>query len=218
MNNHISSGFRTSTTPDKAVIYVEAYEGKVSGNSVEGHDSAALDTAIIVDGAFFINDNHYLGTGQRWGLVKTKFSNELVVRGDGSTIGINGMEVDTSAATSTTFVDLSETYFSMRDALTVTAGTLRLPFRQDVEIVAISAMVDTAPTGASVIVDVNLLGTSIFPTSTKPTIAASGFDSGLVVPDTTFVAADEYLTVDVDQVGSTVAGSDLSVLIQWRLA
>lgn len=218
MNNYISSGSRASTTPDKAVIYVEAYEGKVSGNVVEGYDSAALDTGIIVDGAFFVNDNHYLGVGQRYATSETRFPNELVVRGDGSTIGINGMEVDTSAATSTTFLDLSETYFSMRGALAVTGGTLRLPFRQDVEIVAISAMVGTAPTGASVIVDVNLLGTSIFPTSTKPTIAASSVDSGLAVPDTTFVAADEYLTVDVDQVGSTVAGSDLSVLIQWRLA
>jgi hypothetical protein len=66
-------------------------------------------------------------------------------------------------------------------------------------------------------VDVNHNGTTIFTTqSNRPTIAASGFydESGTADGDVT-VAAGEYLTVDVDQVGSTIAGSDLTVGIRY---
>lgn len=70
----------------------------------------------------------------------------------------------------------------------------------------------TAPTGAALIVDVKKNGASIFPTTPKPQIAASAF-TGTAVPDTTAWAVGEYLTVDVTQVGSTVAGSNVTVTV-----
>ncbi len=75
-------------------------------------------------------------------------------------------------------------------------------------------MVGTAPTDADLIVDVHLNGTTIFATG-KPTIAAAAFDSGLATPTVQVAAAGQYFTVDVDQIGSTIAGSDLTVFIRY---
>ena len=77
-------------------------------------------------------------------------------------------------------------------------------------------MVGTAPTGAEIIIDVNKNGTTLFTTqSARTTVVAGDYDSGAEdVPDVVAVAAGQYLTVDIDQVGSSVAGSDLTVLIR----
>ena len=72
--------------------------------------------------------------------------------------------------------------------------------------------VKTAPTGAALIVDINDGGTTIF--STEPEIDASGTveDNNHAFSDTALAATTE-LTMDVVQVGSTVAGADLTVLL-----
>lgn len=81
-------------------------------------------------------------------------------------------------------------------------------------IVDVRAYLDTAPTGATFIVDVNKNGTTLFTTqSVRPTIAISGNASTTTLPAVTTVAAGDRLTVDIDQIGSTVAGSDLYVSI-----
>jgi hypothetical protein len=108
--------------------------------------------------------------------------------------------------------------FSRSDALVVLAGTMRGPIAFSGTIIAVIAMVNTAPTGAAILVDVNVGGTTIFTTqANRPTIAAAAFSSGVVTNmDVTAVAVGDYLTVDIDQIGSTVAGSDLSVLVVVR--
>jgi hypothetical protein len=74
----------------------------------------------------------------------------------------------------------------------------------------------TAPTGASFIVDVNKNGTTIFTTqANRPTIAAAGFASSVAFPDVDTLVAGDYLSIDVDQIGSTVAGSDLQVVVDF---
>jgi hypothetical protein len=76
------------------------------------------------------------------------------------------------------------------------------------------ASVGTAPTGASLIVDINKDATTIFTTQgSRPTIAISAFTAQGSAPDVTTIATGSYLTVDIDQVGSTVAGADLTVTI-----
>lgn len=99
----------------------------------------------------------------------------------------------------------------------VGVGRYRFPF--DATVVGVTAAVNTAPTGAAILLDVNKGGVSIFPVSTKPTIAIGAFDTGAgnfeYVPDTTAILAGDYLTVDIDQVGSTIAGSDLTVFVHY---
>ncbi len=106
--------------------------------------------------------------------------------------------------------------FSKAGTLAVATGTHRLyaPGEHTWTIAGVRASVGTAPTGASLIVDVNKNGTTIFTTqSNRPEIAISGFTDLSGTIEVNSLASGEYLTVDVDQVGSTVAGSDLTVQI-----
>lgn len=82
-------------------------------------------------------------------------------------------------------------------------------------IVKVITYVDTAPTGASLIVDINKNGTTIFTTqSGRPEIAISGNTADSATPDITALAQDDRISVDIDQVGSTIpGGSDLLVTI-----
>jgi len=83
-------------------------------------------------------------------------------------------------------------------------------------ITGVRASVGTAPAGAAIIIDVNKNGTTIFTTqANRPTIAAAANTSGNVTnADVTTIAAGEYLTIDIDQIGSTTAGADLTVQIE----
>jgi hypothetical protein len=107
--------------------------------------------------------------------------------------------------------------FTRTDVLTVGTGVVRFRFPFAVTILGVSAAVDTAPTGSSIILDVNRNGTTIFTTqANRPEITIGAFDSGAEdVPDVTAVAAGQYLTVDRDQVGSTIAGAELTVFVRY---
>lgn len=109
--------------------------------------------------------------------------------------------------------------FAISGPLTApTVGTLRFRFPFGATIKGVSAAVNTAPTGATIILDINRNGVSIFPAAPKPTIAIGAFDTGVAeaIPDTTSIVSGQYLQVDIDQVGSVVAGSDLTVFIRYR--
>lgn len=107
--------------------------------------------------------------------------------------------------------------FSSNGTLAVTTGKHRLYNDSGATwtILAVRASVGTAPTGSSAIVDVNVNGTTIFTTQgNRPTIAASSNTSGKVTNmDVTTVADGSYLTVDIDQIGSTITGSDMTVQV-----
>lgn len=85
------------------------------------------------------------------------------------------------------------------------------------EIVNVTAVVGTAPTGATLIVDVEKDGVTIFTTqANRPVVPIAGTESPVSArPDVTQVAAGEVLALQVDQIGSTVAGADLDVSIQF---
>lgn len=108
--------------------------------------------------------------------------------------------------------------FSNTGTLSVAGGTHRLynDSGSSWTIQGVRASVGTAPTGASILIDVNVNGTTIFTTqANRPTIAVSTNTSGKVTNmNVTTVADGAYLTVDVDQTGSIVAGSDLSVQVE----
>ena len=89
-------------------------------------------------------------------------------------------------------------------------------YGQDFYIQQLWISVGTAPTGATILVDVNLNGTTIFTTSgNRPSIAISGFASASnTVMEVTRIASGQYLTVDIDQIGSSVAGKDLEVVAE----
>ena len=80
---------------------------------------------------------------------------------------------------------------------------------------AVRASVNTAPTGSVLTVDINESGSTIL--STKLTIDASEKTStsaatAAVISDTA-LADDAEITIDIDGVGSTVAGKGLKVTL-----
>lgn len=109
--------------------------------------------------------------------------------------------------------------FSKAGPISVGPGVGRFLLPAGATIIGVVATINTAPTGAAVIVDVNKNGASIFTTqANRPQIAASATKTAATaVPDVTVCAAGDYLSVDVDQVGSTVAGSDLVVEVIYHL-
>lgn len=106
--------------------------------------------------------------------------------------------------------------FSKGGSLTTGTGTFRIYNDTGVTwtIAAVRASVGTAPTGSTLVVDVNVNGTTIYATqSNRPAIAISGNTATGGTPSTATIANGQYFTVDIDQVGSTIAGSDLTVQI-----
>lgn len=107
--------------------------------------------------------------------------------------------------------------FFVTGNLTTQTGKSRIYLETGYVIESVRASVGTAPAGASVIVDVNLNGTSIYGTQTsRPTIVA-GANTGLGgTATTTSVSSGQFITVDIDQIGTTTAAADLTVVIRLR--
>lgn len=108
-----------------------------------------------------------------------------------------------------------------REAIITFGGTLTAssgPFRVYNQsggtrtITKVALGVAVAPTGQAVIVDIHKSGTTIFTTqANRPQIAAGANSGSSTSIDVTSWAAGEYLTADVDQIGSGVAGEYLVV-------
>lgn len=104
----------------------------------------------------------------------------------------------------------------------LTTGTAKVTFRMPFAftLTSVRASVTTAPTGSVLTVDINEGGTSIL--STKLTIDASEKTSTTaatpaVISDTS-LADDAEITIDIDTVGSTVAGAGLKVYLIGTVA
>lgn len=103
-------------------------------------------------------------------------------------------------------------------ALTTGAAkvTFRMPYAMTLTAVRLS--VSTAPTGSALVVNVKEAGTTIF--STKPQIDAGsttsvGSGTAAVISDTS-LADNALMTIDIDQIGSSVAGAGLKVWLIGR--
>lgn len=99
------------------------------------------------------------------------------------------------------------------DATTGTKITTRAP--KALTITDVRAHVTTAPTGANIVIDINEGGVSIL--STKLSIDATEKTSetaatAAVISDSS-IADDAEITIDIDQIGSTIAGAGTKVCI-----
>jgi hypothetical protein len=100
----------------------------------------------------------------------------------------------------------------------LTTGTAKMTFRMPwaATLTSVRSSVTTAPTGSTLIVDINEGGTTIL--STKLSIDASEKTStsaatAAVISDSA-LADDAEITIDIDQVGSTVAGAGLKITLR----
>ncbi len=128
-------------------------------------------------------------------------------------------------------ITFAELYKSIPQALTVavsdettdlTTGTAKITFRAPhaMELIEVRANVNTAPTGANLNIDVNDSGTTIFSTilsidageKTSTTAATTA-----VISDSS-IADDAEITIDIDQIGSTIAGKGLKITFIYTRA
>ncbi len=126
--------------------------------------------------------------------------------GDGDTLYVPRTYVWFVAGTVATGTEQGAT-FRMKRATTI----------EDIEL-----HIKTAPTGAALIVDINDGGTTVFDegdSGTRPEIDISGTteDNNHAFSDTALAATTE-LTMDIDQVGSTEPGVDLTILLHCKEA
>ncbi len=122
-----------------------------------------------------------------------------------------------SALPSSTHTHKQTLPYSQAGTLAIKTGSFHLYNDSDAAwtIQGVRASGGAAPTGASILVDVNCNGTTIFTTQgNRPVIADGTVTSGLITSmNVTSVPVGDYLTVDIDQVGSTFAGTDLCVQV-----
>ena len=106
--------------------------------------------------------------------------------------------------------------FSFVGAVTVGDKPFRWypPRRSNIKSVA--TFVGTAPSGDSLIVNVKKNGSTIFTTTAnRPAILPGTFFALSGAPDTKLIEVTDFLTVEVAQIGSSVAGSDLVAQVRF---
>lgn len=109
------------------------------------------------------------------------------------------------------FYDLT---FSIPNTLSVGQGAARWYITEPTVVTNVIATVSSAPVGSNLIFDVNKNGESIFVQQTnRPSIPENEFYTFQNVPDTDLLEAGDYLTVDIDQIGSTMPGEHAVVRI-----
>lgn len=106
--------------------------------------------------------------------------------------------------------------FSLAGQLALTTGQHRAYVERACTIVSVRVSVGTDPVGAPVVVDLLKNGSTIYAVNpgNKPTIAAAGSNQLADLPDTPNLTAGQYLTMNVDGIGSTTPGSDLTVTVR----
>lgn len=220
-NEHIdwtstSSNFNTSGTAATGNLTVT---GTISVTStVDGRDIAADGTKLdtIETNADVTDAANVNAAGATMNTDTDVSSNSWVLDEDDLSSDSN-TKVPTQQSVKA-YVDSVPTEFIVAvsdESTDLTTGTGKVTFRMPyaMTLTDIRASVNTAPTGSTIIVDVNEGGSTIL--STKLTIDASEKTSttaatAAVISDSA-LADDAEITIDIDQVGSTVAGTGLKV-------
>lgn len=130
----------------------------------------------------------------------------------GGTGGVHGSNPGAGAATQCFAIACSD------ETTALTTGTAKVTFRMPYAftLTAVRASVTTAPTGAALIIDINEAGSTIM-TTNKLSIDATELTSTTAatppgITDTA-LADDAQITIDIDQIGSTIAGAGLKIYL-----
>lgn len=121
------------------------------------------------------------------------------------------MGISNAATVATLMIAVSD------ETTALTTGAAKISFHMPYAMTLsdVRANVVTAPTGAAMVIDINEAGATIL--STKLTIDISEKTSKTaatpVVISDTALADDALITIDIDTVGSTVAGAGLKVYL-----
>lgn len=98
-------------------------------------------------------------------------------------------------------------------------GTIRFynDLDRDLTITSVNIYVDTPPSGSSIAVDINKGGSTIFTDPTyRPMILSGSYSGSTTTIGTSTWYRGEYLTMDIDTVGSTNSGRSLVTSVVCR--
>jgi hypothetical protein len=112
-----------------------------------------------------------------------------------------------------------EAFQFTRNIVSVSIGgtPLTLDGSYTLESYTISCGKTTPPVGAAIICDINKNGATIFTNQAhRPTIPDGQTVGSTTAPDIVNFAAGDYITIDVDQVGSSSAGANLEINLRLR--
>ena len=202
-----------------SALDVAASGNAASGEVVKGNDSRLTDartpsthaTSHKSGGADAIKLDELAAPTDVTTLNATTSSHGLLPKLGGGTT--NFLRADGSWATAPQAIQLA----CSDESTALTSGAAKATFRMPyaMTITQVRASVNTAPTGSTLIVDINENGTSIL--STKLSIDASEKTSttaatAAVISDSA-LADDAEITIDIDQIGASIAGAGLKITI-----
>ena len=189
----------------------------LSGNTLYLGDSGSISSNV--GGAIGLPSIE-IGTGSNTVSLTASDSGEMVIPamkiGSGSTaVVLKASATGTLETTNTSGVvqDTASSIVSMvqTGALIVTTGTKRWYSPSTSNTISkIVARVNTAPVGAGINVTVNKNGSSA-----ATLVIADGGTKVVNSSPSISLVEDDYLTVDITQIGSTTAGSDLTVMFTY---
>jgi len=153
----------------------------------------------------------------------------LVVQEDGTpvasgvkVVNFTGARVEVTTIPSGVTVTINElnqqALLTIEGTLETNTGELTIPnvTGRTLVISKVYLRVGTAPTGDSIIADIHLDGTTIFTTqANRPEIAISGYTGQTTTIDVPNWTDGSYLTLDIDQVGSILPGSNLTAVVVY---
>lgn len=95
-----------------------------------------------------------------------------------------------------------------------TTGIIRYVVGSARTVSKVRLAIGSAPTGADLIIDVHKNGTTMFTTTgNRPKIIATATSGVSVAPNITALAEGDVVTIDIDQVGSTLPGTGLAITL-----
>lgn len=113
--------------------------------------------------------------------------------------------------------------FGLSGTLSTGTGKGHWPNRstRTLTVIAVDLQVtDTGPSGADFVVDLNKNGTTMYTTQANRPKVTDGTTAPAYVsatlPDVVDIASGDYLSVDIDSVGSSVAGSSFTLIVRTK--
>ena len=233
----VGSGIFVTDCVDISVRGNHVYQSDLHGiEIVNTVDSIISDNRIVDPGQVTDNtqDGIILTNSDRNFLYGNKVTPEIATSpryginiststSDDNRVGFNDVDADADygtgaindAGTGTRRVNAQPHLLNVGGVLVIGTGLSEVPMLQPGRVVGIRARVSTAPTGAAILVDLDKNNVTMYTTQgNRPTIADAAKDSGnATLPDITEFVAGDYLSLNVDQIGSTIAGSDLVVQV-----
>lgn len=192
-NGFVAAGFAVGDN-----VRVSGFTGNAANNIMSGRITALTAGKMTIggtDGDVIVND----AAGES--VTITKWETRRTTAG----------ELAGAASTQAIIIAVGD------ESTALTTGTNKVRFRMPYAFTlqAVRASVNTAPTGANLVVDINEGGASIL--STKLSIDATETTSATaatpaVISDSA-LDDDAEISIDIDQVGSTIAGAGLKVAL-----